>query len=109
MGEGTSHQLLCNIHAGPGLPHLSFEEIQIPHVGCIIISVYRWIEMSMPTIKPGLLCWSGRIVSVDVLTAVVEEPLPGMLEGTQNGDNYSKCRHVINCCMLYLAISFIIP
>ena len=108
MGEGTLHQLL-NIHAGPGLPHLSFEEIQIPHVECIIISMYmhRWIEMSMP--KPGLLCWSGKIVLVDVLTVVVEEPLPGMLEGTQNGDSYSKCHHIINCCMLYLTISFIIP
>ena len=86
VGECVLHQLLCHIQAGLSLPHLLFEQLQIPRGGYIIVCVDGWVKMSMLTSKPGLLCWSGGIwprVPVEVLATVVNKPLPGMLSKVQ--------------------------
>ena len=61
VGEGALHRFLCNIKARPRLPRLSFEEIQIPYGGYIIIRMHRWTEVSVLISKPG--CFAGVVES----------------------------------------------
>ena len=61
VGECLAHQLLHNVYAGPGLSNLSLEKVQIPSLGCIVISMHWWMEVSETTLISG--CLAGVVQS----------------------------------------------